>query len=189
MSAEDTPAGRRQALLARREQLYAHQAEHMARQRQAEHEARFQRHLGAALAAAGVRHALLWQGDVRRGPLALYPIGFASVRWDRVPHAVTAAGGSDQALAALFEAALRALHVAPSATVIVDWCSEGLPRVALSAADAIAQALPLMWQAADMWVYAEGAPWLVEVYHEGRVTYADHPGRPEDAGDGWRRFA
>jgi len=39
-----------------------------------------------------------------------------------------------------------------------------------------------------MWVYAEDADWLIEIYHEGSVTCAERPGRPEDAGDGWRRF-
>jgi hypothetical protein len=49
-------------------------------------------------------------------------------------------------------------------------------------------ALALRRQASDMWVYAEDADWLIEIYHEGSVTCAERPGRPEDAGDGWRRF-
>lgn len=188
MSTDDTPAGRRQALLARREQLYAQQAQRMAQKQQAEDEATFQRYLGAELASAGVRFELRWADDAPRGPLARYPIGFASVRWDHVPHAVSVPGGCDEERRALFDAALLALGIAPSATVIVDWCRVGLPRVAMSAADASAHALALMQHACDMWVYADDAPWLIEVYHEGEVTYATGPGRPEDAGDGWRRF-
>jgi hypothetical protein len=188
MSTDDTPADRRHALLARRDQLYAEQAQRMASRRQTENEARFQRHLGATLTRAGVRYELLWHHDVRRGPLSRYPIGFASVRWDRVPQAVSEQGGSDAAQATLLVAALLALGIAPSATVIVDWCRDDLPRVALSAADASAHALALLRHGSDTWVYADDAPWLIEVYHEGSVTYARGPGRPEDAGDGWRRF-
>lgn len=186
MSTHDIPADRHQELLAKREQLRAAQAERTAQREQADKEARFARHLGAALAAAGVRHELLWQRDVRRGPLTSYPIGLASVRWDRVPHAVTREGGYDEGQKALLVAALLALRIAPSAQVIVDWCVDSEPRVVLSAADAATQALALIRNGADTWVYAEDAPWLIEVYHEGSVTYASGPGRPEDAGDGWR---
>jgi hypothetical protein len=187
MSTDDPPADRRETLFAKREQLRATQAERMAQRRQADIEARFARYLGAALAAAGVRHELLWQRDTRRGPLASYPIGFASVRWDRVPHAVTGEGGHGEGQAALFGAALLALGIAPSTSVIVDWGVDGQPRVVLSAADASTHALALMRNGADMWVYADDAPWLIEIYHEGSVTYASGPGQPEDAGDGWRQ--
>ena len=187
MNTDDTANDRRQALFAKRAQLHAQQAQRMAQRRQAENEASFQRHLGAALTAAGVRYELLWARDVRRGPLALYPAGFASVRWDRVPHAVSAQGGTDTMAKALLDAALRALVIDPSSTVIVDWGIEAVPRVALSAADLSAQALALIQHSSDVWVYAEHAPWLIEVYHEACVTYASGPGRPEDAGDGWRR--
>jgi hypothetical protein len=187
MANDDTPADRRQALLARREQLYAEQAQRMAQRRQAEDEACFERYLGAALTQAGVRFALRWEDEAPRGPLARYPIGFASVHWDRVPHAVSALGGCDEERKELFDAALLALDIAPSSTVIVDWCRAGLPRVALAAADASTQAVALMQHSCDTWVYAEDAPWLVELHHEGDVTYASGPGRPEDAGDGWRR--
>jgi hypothetical protein len=182
----DKPSDRTD-LFAKRDLLRAQQAERMAQQRHAENVARFQRHLGATLAQAGVRHELLWNNAVRRGPLPRYPIGFASVRWDRVPHAVSAPGGSDEQLKQLFDAALGALAIGPATTVIVDWCIDGEPRVALSAADASTHALALMRHASDMWVYAEDAPWLIELYHEGSVTYAALPGREEDAGDGWRR--
>src|SRR5688500_2489687 len=102
MNSDDTPAHRRKVLLARREQLRAQQAERLAQQRQADNAVRFQRHLGAALEQAGVRHELLWDTGVRRGPLTRYPIGFASVRWDRVPHAVTTQGGTDAIAKELF---------------------------------------------------------------------------------------
>ena len=187
MNSDDPSNDRRQALLAKRGQLYAQQAQRMAQQRQAENEASFQRHLGAALTAAGVAYELLWARDARRGPLALYPTGFASVRWDRVPHAVSEPGGTDAIHGGLLEQALLALGIAPSATVIIDWCIDGEPRVALSAADATAHALALIQHCSDTWVYADDASWLVEVYHEGSVTYASGPGRAEDAGDGWRR--
>ena len=186
MTSDDTPAARREALLAKRELLREQQAQRMAAQRHADNVARFERYLGAGLAAAGVQHEVLWDGAVRRGPLARYPIGFASVRWDRVPEAVTAHGGSDDELSTLFDAALQALAVARTTTVLLEWCIDGLPRVALAAVDASAHALVLMRHAADMWVYADDADWLVEIYHEGQVTYAARPGRAEDAGDGWR---
>lgn len=186
MSTDDAPS-RRDTLFAKRERLRAEQAERMAEQRHAENVARFQRYLGAALEQAGVAHAVLWDEDTWRGPLSQYPIGFASVRWDRVPHAVSAQGGSDEELKELFDDALLALGLAPTATVIVDWARTGEPRLALSAADVSIHALALMRHSSDMWVYAEGAAWLIEIYHEGSVTYADRPGRPEDAGDGWRR--
>lgn len=187
MSTEDTPASRREALLAKREQLRAQQAQRMAAQRHADDLAAFERQLGAALAQAGTQYELLWDAGERRGPLSRYPIGFASVRWDKVPHAVGAHGATDDGQAALVERALRALAVAPASTVIVDWCRDGLPRVALPAADASRHARALLRHSCDTWIYAEDAQWLVEVYHEGQVTYADRPGAAEDAGDGWRR--
>ena len=187
MNTDEESARRREALLAKRDRLRADQAGRMARQQHAENVARFEQHLGAALRQAGVPHEVLWDGDTRRGPLTQYPIGFASVRWDRVPHAVSAQGASDEGLKELFDAALHALGLSPTATVIVDWARGDMPRVALSAAHASTRALTLMRQSSDMWVYAEDASWLIEIYHEGSVTYADRPGQAEDAGDGWRR--
>jgi hypothetical protein len=187
MTIDEESARRREELLAKRDRLRADQAGRMARQQHAEKAARFEQHLGAALRQAGVRHEVLWDGDARRGPLTQYPIGFASVRWDRVPHAVSARGASDEELKELFDVALQALGLAPTATVIVDWARGDMPRVALSVADSSTHALTLIRQASDMWVYADDAPWLIEVYHEGSVTYADRPGQAEDAGDGWRR--
>ena len=102
-------------------------------------------------------------------------------------YTVSARGASDEELKELFDEALHALGLAPTGTVIVDWARGDMPRVALSVADASMHALTLMRQASDMWVYADDAPWLIEVYHEGSVTYADRPGQAEDAGDGWRR--
>ncbi|WP_372016431.1 hypothetical protein [Pseudoxanthomonas sp. 10H] len=186
MNSGDTPADRRQALLAKRGQLHAQQAERMAQQRHAGNVARFERYLGAELARAGVAHEALWDRGVRPGPLARYPIGFASVRWDRVPDAVSVQGGSDALLKALLDAALHALAVAPASTVIVDWGIADSPRLALAAADVSTHGLALMRHGSDMWVYAADADWLVEVYHEGTVTHAARPGREEDAGDGWR---
>ena len=171
----DDPAARRLALSAKRDALYARQAERTAQQAHAGEVAAFHRYHGAALEAAGVRHALLWDAETRRGPLATYPMGFSSIRWDRVPHAVGEHFENDARLAALFADALRALQVAPETTVIADWCRSGLPRVALSAADACAQVVALMRCASDMWVYAEDATWVVEIHHDDRLTYADRP--------------
>lgn len=187
MSSDDTPADRRAILLAKRDVLRAQQAERMAQRQRAENAARFQRHLGAMLQQANVRHEVLWDADAHRGPLTLYPIGFASVRWERVPHAVSAYSGSDEDSRGLLVEALRALALTATDTVIVDWAIQGVPRVALCVADAITHALALIQHSSDMWVYADDTTWLIEVYHEGRVTYAQRPGRPEDAGDGWRR--
>ncbi|WP_213434534.1 MULTISPECIES: hypothetical protein [Lysobacteraceae] len=184
--APDDPAARRLDLAAKRDALFAQQAERAAQQRHAEEAAEFHRYHGAALEAAGVRHALHWNTEAARGPLTTYPIGFASIRWDFVPHAVRQQGESPARLKELLEEALRALDVAPTTTVIVDWCVSRRPRVALSAADACAHAIALMACASDTWVYAQGATWVVEIHHDGWVTYADRPGLPEHAGDGWR---
>ena len=181
---DDDSAKRRDALRAKRDRLYAEQAERTAQQRHAQDEARFQRYLGDPLQHAGIAYEVLWDDTHRRGPLTQYPIGFASVRWDRVPHAVSVQCGSDEDAKDAFGQALHALHIAPSTTVIVDWAIGGEPRLALSAADAATHALALIRHAADTWVYAEGATWLIEVYHEGSVTYAERPGDAEDAGDG-----
>lgn len=186
---DDTRDARRAALYAKREQLRAGQAARMAQQEQAGHVANFEHWLGAALDQAGVRHEVLWDDGVRLGPLTLYPIGFASVQWDRVPHAVAEEGYTDAGQKRLLDEALRALALAPTATVIVDWAEHGKPRLALAVADVSAHGLMLIQHGHDMWVYADDAAWLIEVYHEGAVTYADRPGRPEHAGDGWRRFA
>jgi hypothetical protein len=185
MSSEAEP--RRRALHAKREALRAQQAGRMAQQQRAQEMAAFQRHTGGALQAAGVHCELLWPEDTgRRGPLPTYPIGLASIHWPLVPAAVSAYGGTGNALKALFDEALRALQIAPATTVIADWCIGGMPRVALSAADASTHAIALMHASSDLWVYAADATWVIEVYHEGTLTYADRPGSPEHAGDGWR---
>lgn len=186
MTTEDKPADRREALRAKRKILLAQQAERMAQARHAENAARFHRYLGTALERAGVHHELLWRDDMRRSPLAAYPIGFASIRWDHVPHAVSAHGGSEEDMKILFAEALRVLGVGPHTQVIVDWCIDGEPRVALAAGDASAHAIALMRHASDMWVYAEAAPWVIEIHHDGTLTFAERPGLPEHAGDGWR---
>lgn len=187
MTSQDDPDARRAALAAKRDALYAQQAERTARQRHAEDVANFHRYHGAALEAAGARFELLWDTDTRRGPLTLYPIGFASVNWEFVPHAVVEHGATQAHLAELLASALHALRVTPSTTVIVDWCVSRMPRVALSSADACTHALALLRGGSDTWVYAEDATWLVEVHHDDRVTHADRPGLPGHAGDGWRR--
>lgn len=186
MATPDDSVSRRQALYARRDELRARQAEHMARQRHDAQVESFHRDHGADLLAAGARFELVWDDDTYRGPLVTYPIGFASIRWDLVPHAVSRYGGTDEALKELFDEALLALAIAPATTVVVDWCRGGFPRVALSAGDASAHAIALMRCSSDMWVYAPGASWVIEVHHDGHLTHADRPGLPEHAGDGWR---
>ncbi|KGQ19274.1 hypothetical protein LF41_2920 [Lysobacter dokdonensis DS-58] len=187
MTHQDEPETRRAALAAKRDALYAQQAQRTARQRHAEEVADFHRYHGAALEAAGARFELLWDTDTRRGPLTRYPIGFASVHWSLVPHAVVEHGATQAHLAELLERALHALRVAPASTVIVDWGVSRMPRVVLSSADACTHAIALMRGGSDMWVYAEEGAWLVEVHHDDRVTYADRPGLPEHAGEGWRQ--
>ena len=181
------PESRRLALYAKREALRAQQAERMAQQQRAEEIAAFQRHTGGALQAAGVHYEMLWpEHPGRRGPLPTYPIGLASIHWPLVPTAVSAYGGTANASKALFDEALRALQIAPATIVTADWCIGGMPRIALSAADASTHAITLMHASSDLWVYAADASWVIEVYHEGTLTYADRPGSPEHAGDGWR---
>lgn len=184
----DNTAARLAALHAKRDRLRAEQAARTAHREHAEHVAHFQRGLGAALDRAGVRYEALWDDAVRPSPLALYPIGFASVRWDRVPQAVSAEGYTDAGQKTLLDEALCALGLAPTDTVIVDWLRHGEPRLALSVADVSAHGLALIQHGSDMWVYADGSAWLIEIYHEGTVSYADRPGAPEHAGDGWRRL-
>ena len=111
MSHQDDPDARRAALAAKRDALYAQQAERTARQQHAEKVAAFHRYHGAALEAAGVRFELLWDTDTRRGPLTLYPIGFASVNWDLVPHAVVEHGATQGHLAELLDELARLLDL------------------------------------------------------------------------------
>lgn len=186
MTRPDDNGSRRQALYAKRDELRARHAERTAQQAHDAKVANFHLYVGGALEAAGVRYECLWSNDDRRGPLTTYPIGFASIHWDLVPHAVGTSGGNEAWLKDLFDEALVALAIAPGTTVIVDWCRDALPRVALSAADASAHAVDLMRGSADMWVYAPDATWMIEVYHEGKLTYADRPGLPEHAGNRWR---
>jgi hypothetical protein len=49
-----------------------------------------------------------------------------------------------------------------------------------------AQALALLRASHDTWVYDAVDRWVIELYHEGEVTYARRPGLEEHAGDGWR---
>lgn len=186
MSNDDT-AARRALLRAKRDRLLAEQAARTAVREHAKRVAHFERWLGATLDQAGVRYEALWDAVVRPSPLTRYPIGFASVRWDRVPHAVSAERYTDAGQKALLDQALCALGLAPTDTVIVDWLQRGEPRLALSVADVSAHGLALIQHGSDIWVYADRAAWLIEVYHEGTVSYADRPGSLEDAGDGWRK--
>lgn len=188
LTTDDPITARQAALYAKRDRLRAEQAARTAQRAYGEHVARFERWLGAALDQAGVHYEALWDDTVRPSPLALYPIGFASVRWDRVPQAVSAEGHTDAGQKALLDEAMRALGLAPTDTVILDWLRQGEPRVALSVADASAHGLALIQHGPDMWVYADHATWLIEIYHEGTVSYAVQPGAPEHAGDGWRRI-
>jgi hypothetical protein len=176
---------RREELLAKRDSLRAEQALRMARRQREEEVDAFHRGRGAVLDAAGVRYGLLWPEDERVGPLTAYPIGFASVRWDLVPHAVRVAVGTDNWIRQHFEEALLALGVAPDTELILDWCVGGTPRVRLRAADLCTHAVELL--RSEAWVYEPTGTWLVEMHHDGILSHADGPGKPEHAGDGWRR--
>ncbi len=176
---------RRAELKAKREQLYQRQAEATARQQRARDFEDFRRGIGSVLDEAGVAYQLLWPDDRSpAGPLATYPIGFASVHWPLVPEAVSVEGWHPDRGACVAEA-FQALGVQPEATVVVDHCVGGTPRVQLAARDFLVHAEDLIRY--ESWLYELQGTWLVEVYHEGTISYAPRPGSPEVAGDRWRR--
>jgi hypothetical protein len=179
-----TAPDRRAHLLAARERLYGEQAAHAARLKRQQELADFLSGRGEGLRSAGIAFQLLWpEDDALKGPLTTYPIGFASVHWDLVPHA-----SWDMTLPAYLrhhlQAAFSALGVEPATRIIVDLCVGGEPRVLLQAGDFLTHAPDLA--GFDTWIYDPLDTWLIEIYHDGTLTYASHPGNPEHAGDKWR---
>ena len=176
---------RRAELKAKREQLYQRQAEATALRQRARDLDDFRRGIGSALDEAGVAYQLLWPDDGSpAGPLATYPIGFASVHWPLVPEPVSVEGWH-QDRGVFVGQAFEALGVQPQTMIVVDHCVGGTPRVQLAARDFLAHAEDLI--RFESWLYELQGTWLVELYHEGTISYAPRPGSPEVAGDRWRR--
>lgn len=188
MSGKDGNDARRDALYAKRDALRAAQAARMEQRRREELVARFERWHGGYLAEAGIAHELLWDWDAPPpGPLATYAFAFSGIDWRHVPEGVTEAGAYPPFVQALFDDAFAALGVAPARRVHVDWSSGSMPRLVLQAGDLVRHAAELVGWGWDLWVFDPDATWIVEVYHEGTLSYAPRPGAPEHAGHGVKR--
>jgi len=171
MTAPEDSDALQHALQAKRESLLARQAEQRRQQQRVEAQAAFARWHGDFLEQSGVRHVAHWDPPAR-SPLARYPIGFASVDWDRVSGAVRSGVAGGNGIAPLVDAAFAALAVPASCEVLVDWGVSSMPWLAMSAVDIATHAAELSQWSSDLWIYDPLATWLIEVHHDGRVTYA-----------------
>lgn len=188
MSQSDATDARRRALYAKRDELRAQQAARMERRRREELVADFRRWKGAWLAEAAFPHELLWQWDAPpEGPVGRYAFAFSGIDWQLVPDSVTRYGGIESALKELLDDALDALGIAPAHRVHVDWSDGSMPRLVLSAADLSRHAETLMRWGSDLWVFDPDDAWIIEIYHEGTLSYAARPGLPEHAGFHWKK--
>ena len=172
-------------LRGKRAELLRNQAEATARTQRRQDEDAFRRAQGAALEDAGIVYQLLWPDDgSAKGPLGTYPIGFASVHWPLVPDVMSDfAQGAERV--PVVARALTELGVAPATAIVVDSCLGGTPRIMLTAQDFLTCAEVLLGH--EAWLYELDGSWLIEVYHEGTVSYARRPGSAELAGDAWRK--
>lgn len=157
----------------------------MATKRREDEIAEFIDRYGGKLDDAGVQYEMIWSEKTQvPKTYVLYPIGFASVHWELVPHARKRFVALDHYLRQEFDEAVSELGLSPDAKVVVDWGLGGLPRIRLRLADVSEHAVHLL--RSEAWVYDPDGIWLIERYHEGDLTYAARPGRPDHAGDGWR---
>lgn len=176
---------RHHALRARRAELFRKQAEATARAQRSQDEDAFRRGPGAVLDEAGIDYQLLWPDDgSAKGPLATYPIGFASVHWPLVPEVISDFAQGVERVSVVARA-LTELGVAPTTAIVVDSCLGGTPRVMLAAQDFLTCAEVLLGH--EAWLYELDGCWLIEVYHEGTISYAKRPGSADSAGDSWRK--
>lgn len=188
MSQSDDIDARRRALYAKRDELRAQQAARMEQRHREEMVANFQRWKGAWLAEAAFPHELLWPWDQPpAGPIGRYAFAFSGIDWCLVPDSVTQYGGVESCLKELLHEAIEALGIAPERRVHVDWSSGSMPRLVLAAADLSRHAETLMRWDWDMWVFDPGGTWVIEIYHEGTLSYAARPGLPEHAGFYWKK--
>lgn len=167
---------RRRELIAKREALYAEQKARDEARERANVVAEFERWHAADL--AGVPHSLHWHWQPGAVPFPPYPWLFSGIDWARVPGARTTYGGTESHLAELLVEALDDLGVAPEAPVLLQWGVRSLPDVTLARADAVRLAEKLMHWSSDLWIYAPADAWLVEIYHEGTLSYARRPASP-----------
>jgi hypothetical protein len=185
MPSPPTSAERRAYLLARRDTLRAEQEQRAASQRRADELSAFMNWYGAELDRAGAQYEIIWPEEMGvRKTYTLYPVGFASIKWELVPHARQRMVVRDQHLRGEFDAASTELGLSPDTMVVVDWAVGGHPRIRLRLSDLSAHAVHLL--RTEAWVYDPGGVWLIELHHDGWLNYADRPGLPEHAGAGWR---
>jgi len=176
---------RRAYLLTKRGTLRAEQEQRIATKRRDDEIGQFIDRYGGKLNDAGVQYEMVWSEQTQvLKTYVLYPIGFASVHWELVPHARRRFVELNHYLRREFDDAVSELGLSPDTKVVVDWCVGGLPRIRLRLADVSEHAVHLLHS--EAWVYDPDGIWLIERYHEGDLTYAERPGRPEHAGDGWR---
>jgi hypothetical protein len=174
MTAPEGSDAAHQSKVARRELLLARQAEQRRQQQHDDAVDAFARWHGAYLQQAGVRHAVHWDPPAR-SPLSGYPIGFASVDWDRVPEAIRSDIADEGEIGPLVAAALSALAVAQSRELWIDWGVSTMPWLAMAASDVPSHATELSRWSSDLWIYDPKATWLIEILHDGQFAYAPDP--------------
>jgi hypothetical protein len=188
MSQPDDTDARRLALYAKRDELRAQQAARMEQRRREALVEGFRRWHGEWLDEAAFPHEVLWPWDAPpAGPIGNYAFAFSGIDWQLVPGSVSRYGGIESALKELLDEALEALGIAPACRVHLDWSGGSMPRLVLAAADLSRHAETLMRWGSDLWVFDPDARWIIEIYHEGTLSYAAHPGLPEHAGFHWMK--
>lgn len=176
MAGTDDADARRQELYAKRDLLRQQQAERMEILRRETLRANFARWHGAYLTDNGIAHELLWDWDhPPAGPIVHYPFAFSGIDWRFVRGAVSTYGGFERWLRELLIEALDALGITPAHRVHLDWDSSSMPRLVLSAGNLMQHAETLMRWSSDLWVFDPDDTWIVEIYHEGTLSYARAP--------------
>lgn len=181
MHHDETLRSRRATLYAKRDQLRAAQASDMERRRRAALEHDFERWHGSDLAAAGVQYRLLWDWEAAPpSPIARYPCAVSGIDWRLVPGGESRDGHTRQEQCQLLRAAVEALQLAPHKQVHIEWDNAAMPQLVLPVRDLLEHAERLLRGGSDMWVVCPGEAWVIEIYHEGTVSFAVQP-PPDDA--------
>lgn len=168
-----SPDDRLQALRARRDALRAAQAERVERARRDALVADFDRWRGRELRESGMAHGVHWPWDAPPcGPAPQYPLAFSGVDWRRVPHAVIATSAYAPFVQGLFAEAFDALGIADARCVHVEVSSASMPRLTLAPLDLVRHINAMAGWHSDPWVFRPGEPWLIELYHDGTLSFA-----------------
>lgn len=170
MSADDAGA-RRQALLAR-------QAERAAQRERDRVVADFERWHVPYLREAGIDAALAWPWeDPPAGPLGDYPFAVSGIRWSAVPGATDRPCHDASEAGPALAAAFAALGIPATQPVHLRWDGGAMPQLVLPAAQAVRHLGEFGSWSSDLWVFDPDASWIVELYHEGRLSFAAAPPR------------